>query len=446
MRRFLNRVLGFIGQKSPIQICTPRAGSYGNCAEDIFFGILKAKREDKKVLFVHPRNIFSRKLVANQSLFYLDSASCVQSRTASFIGAWILTGLFLIMWVLRPVFRIRWVTAIMRSIWREYDRSEFVAFYSVMMPKFGRATFWKPKDVDHFSWDTVNEIGWERQYDEYPPPRLSGKNLRHAEQLRAQMGISADDWFVCLHVREGGFHRDSLQIRNASIENYAEGIKVITAAGGWVVRIGDSSMSHLPKTDRVIDYPHSGFKSELMDLYLISNCRLFIGTNPGPSDVATLFKKPMVLVNVSDWGNSFPIKNGDLAISKHIFSRPLNRYLSVKEILEETYLSHGFKTLPKDYVTVENTSEEIREVIEEALAQLEDHNYSDLQKNFNEGRNHQIRRLLHRSEKYFAIWSFRMASRADAAVGTCGHRYLEQNWLTDDLEWPLLTLPVSAAD
>jgi putative glycosyltransferase (TIGR04372 family) len=255
------------------------------------------------------------------------------------------------------------------------------------------------------------------------------------------MGIPLEDWFVCLHVRETKNLKDS-DNRDATIQNHFGGIKAITEKGGWVVRIGDSSMTPLPPMERVIDYPHTPYKSELMDMYLISQCRFFFGTNSGPSDVAMLFGKPMLLVNTHEWSANFPLRKGDLVLLKHTYSRSRDRFLSVSEILDEPFNCQIFGGRSEEYVKVENTQEEIRDVVEEFLNKPPDFVFSDLQKEFNQGRSKQIHRWLDEGEPFWnaaakedlVVEQYRIASRADSVSGTLGKKYLEENWHVDNLE------------
>ena len=54
--------------------------------------------------------------------------------------------------------------------------------------------------------------------------------MKRREKIRIEMGIPKNEWFVCLHVREGGFRNDYEEsaCRNASIHNYIKGIEAIT--------------------------------------------------------------------------------------------------------------------------------------------------------------------------------------------------------------------------
>ena len=190
-------------------------------------------------------------------------------------------------------------------------------------------------------------------------------------------------------------------VRNASIQNYIEGIKAITDAGGWVVRLGEPGLPKLPVMERVIDYAHSPYKSELMDIYLISECRFFVGHSSGPNIVANLLRKPLLLVNMTEWVASTLLKKGDLGIIKHVFSYSRNRYLGIKEVLEEPSLVQ-FDGIPADdYEIVENSSEEIREAIEEFLKRQDPYVNSISQNIYNEVRKKELRRCLEKGEPTF---------------------------------------------
>ena len=123
------------------------------------------------------------------------------------------------------------------------------------------------------------------------------------------------------------------------------------------------------------------------------------------------------------------------------FSRSRNRFLSLKEILEEPFESQFIHGIGEDYMMVENTSEEILEVITEFLSVPAERPLSPLQEAFNEGRRAQIRRWVGGpgalvSENAFddRTERFRFASRLDGFAGTLGQRYLEQNWLKDSMQ------------
>jgi putative glycosyltransferase (TIGR04372 family) len=154
------------------------------------------------------------------------------------------------------------------------------------------------------------------------------------------MGLGPNDWFVALHIRSTGYHKEgsrSMQVhRNADIEDYLPAIRAITNAGGWVIRMGDASMAPLPVVDRLVDYPHTEFKTEECDIFLVASARFFIGTTSGLMNAAMSFGTPCLLVNCVS--NYFQLWNNRvLFLLKPLWSHVEQRYLSVAEITEEKF-------------------------------------------------------------------------------------------------------------
>lgn len=439
MYRFFNWVFDSVNRISPISIYTPNHRSFGNGAEEVFYGLLKAAREGKKAFFLYPRLVLfgKRFTVANTETYRLRSADAISNE-----GFWGLVGglcLSLYVVALRATNRVR-SSPRLRGLVRlalPAVSAEAVNDFGHRIPTIGRSSLWKPHQRDSFSWGAVKEQCWIQQFEDYDPPRLSESNQRYAEAVRVDMGIPLTDWFICCHAGE----YPEPWGRNVSIHNYIEGIKVITEAGGWVVRLGDPSMTRLPAMNRVIDYAFSDSKSAMMDMYLLSECRFFLGHSAGPHSVANLLRTPIVVANMTDWGFAVPLKLGDLFILKHVFSREHDRFLSVSEVMQEPF---NVQALPAQnspqYRMVENTPAEIREVIEEFLTKAEPFEYSDSQIVFNEARRRQVRRWISDgeprawggvSERGIVVEQYKIASVSEGASGTVGRHYIERNWHTN---------------
>jgi len=146
------------------------------------------------------------------------------------------------------------------------------------------------------------------------------------EKLR-DLGISADDWFVCTHAREHGFYVDLIGAdrevyrpevsdhRNVDIRTYFPAFDYIRSKGGIVVRMGDPSMTRIDGIHGVIDYPFTEHWSMLMDLYLVSKCRFFLGCSSGISAEFTLpFGVPALITNHPE-----PVDSGFQAYNNFIF-------------------------------------------------------------------------------------------------------------------------------
>ncbi|MDY6783419.1 MAG: TIGR04372 family glycosyltransferase, partial [Cyanobacteriota bacterium] len=189
-----------------------------------------------------------------------------------------------------------------------------------------------------------------------------------------ELGVPEDSWFVCLHVREGGFYRQwrNPSSRDANIDTYLLAIQAIVERGGWVIRMGDPSMKPLPPLERVIDYAHSEVKSDWMDVFLWSQSRFSIGTDSGPFLIPSIFGVPTVLTNWVPFGLT-PYYGNCIFISKRFWLKSEERYLTFEEMLahplglaesSHIYMKRGIKI-------VENTQEEILEIVEEMIENLE---------------------------------------------------------------------------
>ncbi|WP_315773380.1 MULTISPECIES: TIGR04372 family glycosyltransferase [unclassified Bradyrhizobium] len=153
-----------------------------------------------------------------------------------------------------------------------------------------------------------------------------------AARLRAA-GVTAD-WFVAMHIREGGYHGDgpgtTRQHRSANVGDYLDAIAAITARGGAVVRLGDRSMTPLRGMAGVFDYAHSDIKSAEMDLYLCAAARLFVGTTSGLTTAVQALGTPMLLVNCISNDCQFWHEHTDFTV-RPVYDRRTRRYLSLRE-------------------------------------------------------------------------------------------------------------------
>lgn len=216
---------------------------------------------------------------------------------------------------------------------------------------------------------------WEH---EGRPPLLSMEQ-RHAargrERLR-RLGVPADAWFACLHVRTPGFLGEAPdshhRLRNADIESYLPALARIVARGGWVVRIGDPSMPPLPALEHVVDYAHSPLKADWMDIFLIAAARFFLGTTSGPWTVAHLFGTPVAMTNQVPFSER-PFTGRDLFIPKTYRERRSGKLLPFDAAMgppfrhqfwADTFDRHGVDV-------VDNDADEIAALVDEMLDQLD---------------------------------------------------------------------------
>lgn len=159
---------------------------------------------------------------------------------------------------------------------------------------------------------------------------------------------------------------------NADLAAYLPAIQAIVERGGVVIRIGDPSMSPLPSIPGAFDYARSSLKSEWMDIYLMSACRLFIGTSSGPAYVPPLFGVPCVLTNWFPTGQR-PFNERDIFIPKLIQLGNPPRTLRFEDMIAPPlgYAVRWQHAKESNYSLIPNTADEIRDVVVEMLDRLD---------------------------------------------------------------------------
>jgi hypothetical protein len=228
--------------------------------------------EKKKLVILYPFDIpciFKYKLT-NRTLFNIKSDLIVdQGKYVTMLSRSLMTFIYM---------PLRTVELLLRK---------FTKFYlpdSYHFPQIGiRDIFVPEKSLKEFSFDANLRYNWREKFNAIKDITIKLNNDVQDKYEYREIGIPKDSWFVCLHVREGGFRNDrgKRDYRNSNILNYIPAINEITSRGGWVVRLVDNTMTPLPSMENVIDYPFTKYKSDFMDLCLIQNCRFFIGDQSG---------------------------------------------------------------------------------------------------------------------------------------------------------------------
>lgn len=188
-----------------------------------------------------------------------------------------------------------------------------------------------------------------------------------------QWGLDNNDWYVCLHIRDALHYGEISGLgqthRNSGVSNYISAIEYIIGLGGKVIRLGGSRAPDLPTMDGLIDYARSASKSELLDLWLIRNCKFFIGTTSGLTNVAIGFGIPCALVNCISVDAQLWHKNVRFA-PKTVFVNG-HRELSQSDLTSTPWRWRMFsaETLLHHNATAhDNTADEVLETVKEVYA------------------------------------------------------------------------------
>ncbi len=227
-------------------------------------------------------------------------------------------------------------------------------------------------------WGHSAAVYVQRQWDSQKRPpllHLTPEHYRRGKEALKTIGLQRDDWFTTLHVREGksGKHRFAEPFRDADPSTYLNAVTAVTNRGGWVVRVGDSSMSPLPSMPNVFDYANSSLKCDWMDVFLFAAARFMIGTSSGPATVSHAFGVPIAMTNYLPTATLYLSKH-DLFIPKLLRRRtdgsmvPFSKQMSLPL---STCASTGMFNNVFEVEVIPNTSDEIRELVEEMVCKLE---------------------------------------------------------------------------
>ena len=189
-----------------------------------------------------------------------------------------------------------------------------------------------------------------------------------------ELGLPRGAWHVCVHVREAGFSPGDEAVhahRNADPRAVQPAMAEIVRRGGWCVRMGDPSMTRLAPAQGVIDYAHHPLRGRRLDVALCARARFFLGNTSGLALVSSVFGVPGALANMIPT-SILGVLASDISIPKLLRARD-GRFLSFAEALSSEMGDFRYAELyaRAGLTTVENTSEEILELVREMLDRLD---------------------------------------------------------------------------
>jgi len=208
-----------------------------------------------------------------------------------------------------------------------------------------------------------------------PHLKFTNEEVELCEVNMRDLGISSGDKFVCLHVRTSDYLSKRLgkenssghDFRDAQISDHLDAMLMLADQGYKVLRMGTETESPLEISHpNFIDYACSGRRSELMDLYLPSRCEFFVGVLSGPSHIAQLFRRPLLLTNLVPLSRMMLSMDNFLFIPKAIVDSEGNR-LSLRAIVDAGLedLSETVDYGQRGLRVVDSTASEILEAVEE---------------------------------------------------------------------------------
>jgi putative glycosyltransferase (TIGR04372 family) len=158
-----------------------------------------------------------------------------------------------------------------------------------------------------------------------------------AQSQLKEMGMDPSNPHVCLLVRDDahfaamGRELEAHSYRNAQIDTYGEAVNELVHRGYSVFRMGVSAASPIEVFHpRVHDFPFSGARTELLDVYLTMTCRFFVSTGTGLDALAVVARRPVLLTNYSQVGE-LRLSMSTLVLPRRAWSVSEGRHLTLSE-------------------------------------------------------------------------------------------------------------------
>jgi len=142
---------------------------------------------------------------------------------------------------------------------------------------------------------------------------LSADEIEEGRRRLVEIGINPDKPYVCLIVRDSGHYKSKgdtesagYELLNFDINNFAGVAEELIENGFQVIRMGSGTENPFTsKPAGVVDYAVSKSRSEFLDIYLAATCSFAVSTQTGPDAVCMLFRRPVLYVDVTRYGQFF---------------------------------------------------------------------------------------------------------------------------------------------
>ena len=186
-------------------------------------------------------------------------------------------------------------------------------------------------------------------------------------EFLASLNINSEDKFVCLYVRDEAYLKKEFRtndwsyhnFRNHDIDNFYMCADQLTKRGYHVIRMGSVVEKKFDNKGNkmIFDYGSSNCRSDFLDIYLLAKCNLCISTSGGLDNVSLIFKVPVLLIGVLPIGDIQSYYKNVMVTSRTIYSKKLNRNLTLSEIFQ---LKLGYSYTSDEYndFTIEVLSSE----------------------------------------------------------------------------------------
>lgn len=206
--------------------------------------------------------------------------------------------------------------------------------------------------------------------------KFTNSEILYGDNQLKKMGL-INNKFIVLHIRDDNYINEESKtgLKLVNPDHYIDAINFAIKRNYKVVRIGKNPKQRINVTNVFfIDYPFSKFQNDFMDLYLTFKCELILGNNSGGTLAPLyLFRTPTVITDFAPIGIMHSYSNKIFTIFKKCKFKDSSKILNISEIFSNNL---AFTEDKKDYLEkfvelLDNTPEEIKDLLEEAIDEIE---------------------------------------------------------------------------
>ena len=206
--------------------------------------------------------------------------------------------------------------------------------------------------------------------------RLQIPEFTRSDRIRGKAFIDSNcpgGKFVCLNIRDSGYYASPMWLktnadyhnyRDSDISTYVKAAEALAEMGYTVFRMGAIVKEPLiSKHPRVIDYATNGMRTEFLDIFLGAHCTFCISTGSGWDSVATIFRRPIMFVNLLPVFVPAAITLPITIYPKLLADKDSSSTLSLKELTERNLVT------PHNSAAYADAGVEIRDLSSEELVE-----------------------------------------------------------------------------
>lgn len=209
--------------------------------------------------------------------------------------------------------------------------------------------------------------------------KFSNQQKEIGKNFLASVGIDEDKKFVCFGVRTKFFKKETFNsVRNSSITNQLLGINYLIKNGYKAVKMGKFEEKLDLKNVNIFDYGNCENNQDFLDFYISSKCEFFISGDTGLNELATVMRKPKLILDFINFRNVENINHNfcPLILPKKIYSTKKRGFLKYSDIFKNGIDKIDIiENYPDDLKLIDNDQEEILNAIHEMRMLIELKNF-----------------------------------------------------------------------